>query len=200
MQAGINRWNGHIVTGAAAQAAWRLVASLSALGTVTVVALFLTGCGQSPLEDSAQLRAARSRLLLDREPADAVSVLDLRETIATGSTAEVALVGQIGGVPNPWTRGEASFILADPSLLGENSEHDHGTCGDNCPYCKKQKEDEAGGLALVRLVDAAGNVLPHDAQALLGIGEEQTVVVSGRAQLTEQGHLIVAARGIYVRR
>lgn len=159
------------------------------------LALGVLGCG-----GGSARRELASQYLLGQEPADAQSVLDLEE--ATAALGDVTLVGRIGGVPDPWTKGQAAFVIADPSLAAAD-EHEHGhACGEDCPYCKNKRAGQpaTSGLALVQVVDAEGRVLPVDARELFQLELDQTVVVRGRAERNTEGHLIVAARGLYVRR
>ncbi len=155
------------------------------------------GCGYGPATVDPRYAAHRARLLLQTEPAGAVTVLDACESLA--EAGEIVLVGQIGGVADPWTKGQASFVLADPSVTAPSGGHDHHDCGDNCPYCSK-KEGKTSGLALVQFVDEQGRVLPIGAQQLFNLDTLQTVVVRGRAERTELGDVVVSASGLYIRR
>lgn len=165
------------------------------LAVCAFLALGVVGCGGGTAR-----RELAAQYLLGQEPADAQSVLDLEE--ASSAPGDVTLVGRIGGVPDPWTKGQAAFVIADPALAA-GDEHGHGhACGDDCPYCKQKHAGQpaTSGLALIQVVDAEGRVLPVDARELFQLELDQTVVVQGRAARNAEGHLIVAARGIYVRR
>jgi len=48
-------------------------------------------------------------------------------------------------------------------------------------------------------VDEQGQRLPIDARKLLGVKENQLVVVRGRPKIDEFGGLVVSADGIYLR-
>jgi hypothetical protein len=153
--------------------------------------LLTTGCGRLETE----MTAARARFLLAEEPADAQGVLDLRETAATG---DVVVVGRVGGVSQPWSRGQAVFIISDPTVGGEDEGH---VCSDEgCPFCANKKQAENEAIAVVQFIDAQGRVLPLDARELFGLELQQTVVVRGRAKVDELGSLIVSANGLYIRR
>ena len=156
----------------------------------------LAGCGQQKVDQAVEVQ--RQKFLLSDEPEDAVPVQEASQI--TQLPAQVVLVGRIGGVDNPWTVGQAAFVLADPTLLSEQEEHSHaGHNPDDCPFCSKKK-NKMDGLALVEFSDERGQVLPIDAQHLFDLSSGQTVVVRGHAQRDEAGHLVVAAQGIYVRR
>lgn len=178
----------------------RLILSL-ALGLT-----LLAGCTQAKLDPkvAAELRA---KYLLKEEPADAAGVIELSEAIK--QPQDVVLIAQIGGVENPWTKGQASFIVTDPSLAALEEEkatdkegHKHGGPGHDpatCPFCSK-KHDPTKGLALVQVVDDAGKVLPVDARQAFDLALQQLVVVQGRAEQDAAGNLVVSAKGLFVRR
>lgn len=152
----------------------------------------LVGCAPS---GDAQLAAVRSQFVLSEEPAGALGVLELPESLPPNQ--EVVLVGQIGGVPDPWTRGQASFVVVDPIALVETGPHG-AKC--DCAFCKShQKSDPSTGRATVQFVHD-GQVLGIDARKLFDVEQDQMVVVRGRAARDSGGNLIVAANGIYVRR
>src|SRR5688500_1528406 len=88
----------------------------------------LIGCG--PAGVSPEVAQQRERYLLSEEPSGAVGVLDVRE--AESLPELVTLVGKIGGTTSPWSPGQASFVITDPSAAAEG----HDDCGDDCPFCK----------------------------------------------------------------
>ena len=45
-----------------------------------------------------------------------------------------------------------------------------------------------------------GQVIPTDARQLLGVEQDQIVVVRGQGQLDPKGNLAVIADGLYIRR
>ncbi len=172
-------------------------AALAVCGLVGLVTW--AGCGHQ--SGGERWASQRAKYLLPSEPADALGVLDLEESSL--SDHEITLVGTVGGVPNPWAEGQAAFVVTDPSLAAEESEDEHHhACGDNCPYCAKKKAAVAPttGMALIQVVDEQGQVVPIDARQLFNLAPSQTVVVRGRAERDQQGHLVISARGLYIRR
>lgn len=123
---------------------------------------------------------------------------------------EVAMVGQIGGLANPWEETQpefpfsthyAVFFLADPQAVAEHAEAGHVHApGEECAFCAAHAAENSELFAMVRLVDEAGKVLPVDSRELFDIKEGDTVVVKGSAQIVEGGMLVVKADGIYVRK
>jgi hypothetical protein len=170
------------------RAGWLMVCGLVCGGAL--------GCNQGPASDSPELLAQRARLLLASEPADAVGVLDAREQPGAGQ--QVRLVGRIGGMADPWTEGQAAFVMTDPSAAATG--HEAGACSDGCPFCA-DKQDATRALAVVQFVDPSGKVLPYDARQLFGLRPDDTVVVEGRIDHNDgQGPLLVSATGLYIRR
>jgi hypothetical protein len=167
------------------------------------------GCGHSADALGPEAMACREKFLLAEEPADVQGVLDARESLTalkSGSPGSadagypVAVVGQIGGVPDPWTKGQAAFMMIDPAAAASAGEHHHPDgCSEDCPFCSKN-EHGTEQLAMVQFVDETGRVLPHDARRLFDLAPGQTVVVHGRAHIDDLGYLVITASGLYVRR
>jgi hypothetical protein len=207
---------------------------LMLLGAVTITA----GCSKKGT-DEPNLSAERARLVLSEEPDSAVGVREIRAQLikteatevssdgeptpapASSSTAEVTLIGRIGGVEDPWDKGRAAFMITDIDLeenAGEGHDddahdahdhdaHDHDAHdhkghnhapGEHCPFCDRAKNDTEK-LAIVQFVSDDGEVLPHDARKLFGLTRNQTVVVRGKAILDEAGVLTVSADKIFVK-
>ncbi len=167
-------------------------------GLLLVVAS--VGCGDSPSGLDQSLALERAAYLLETEPTGVVGVLEVRDQI--DEQAEIAVIGRVGGVAQPWHNGKAAFIISDPSVEAVVDDHAHtGPCGDGCAFCARSKAETATlKLALVEVVDEQGQVVPHDARQLFGLESGQLVVVQGRARIDSLGHLILTAAGIYVRR
>jgi hypothetical protein len=166
------------------------------LSGLSLLAAAAGGCSSQPIEDS-QLAAHRSRLLLAEEPDGAVSVIDAKS--AAAANADIVILGRIAaGDMSPWDKGKAAFLVSDAAAAFDD--HGHGPCQDgNCLFCK-DKTSVTDTLAIVQCQDDRGEVLPIDARTLLGVEENQLVVVRGRGSVDELGNLIIAAAGIYIRR
>ncbi len=157
---------------------------------LTFIALFLAGCNTA-----ADVAEQRQKYLLNEEPAAVVSITDLVTPIP--DTMDVALVGKIGGVSEPWTKGRAEFVIVDPVVLMEEEQHGDGC---DCHFCQDEKGSTLLGRALVRFVDESGEVVAIDARRLFDVKESQMVVVRGKAKSDPLGNLTVAADGMYIRR
>jgi len=212
----------------------RLICLLTlVIGALLVVAL--TGCGQSSAGIDPELLAKhRARLTLAEEPDGAQVVPEVRNALlgisddhqdhdhadheegehgheATEATEpiEVVLVGQIGGLSNPWketqpdfpfARNQAAFFLADPQAIVENEESGHSHApGEECAFCEAHATDRSAMLAMVRFLDENGKVLQTDVRQLFDVKENDTVVVQGTARVIEGGMMVVDATGLYIR-
>ena len=113
---------------------------------------------------------------------------------------EIVVLGTIGGVADPWEKGRAAFMIADPSTASVEDEDAHVCTDESCPFCAKNKTPESEMLALVRFVDERGQVIAVDARELFGLRADDLVVVRGRARVDELGYLVVVADGLYIRR
>jgi hypothetical protein len=157
----------------------------------------------------------RSRLTISEEPKDAQQVLFVQKTMAAARTkanpAEtrvVTVVGQIGGMPNvwpdlhpnfPWYQGQASFFLVDKKIAAMFTEHakQHGGSTANCSFCQSLAAKNANAIAVVNLVDEQGEILRMDTRELLGLKENQTVVIHGKARLLGGSMLVIDADGVF---
>ena len=168
------------------------VALFALLGSLSLYC----GCSESSAAiDASDVSMDGSRFVLTQEPEGVMCVCDVRDTLP--SHKPIAILGRIGGLENPWTEGEASFVMSDPSLISL-AEDDH-ECGDNCPYCAKKQKEQMHSMAFVQFVDEEGHVVRTDARKLLGVSEDQMIIVHGMASLNRTGHIVVAAKGLYIR-
>jgi len=165
---------------------------------VLLAVTLLSGCKKSDASDKDGLSQHRSKLMLAEEPTGAKGVIDTRE--AMPREGELVIVGKVGGRANPWTPGQASFVLADASIALE-SDGKHKCDDAGCAFCSKStKQAEQQLVALVQFHGDDGKIVPIGAQELFDIGASDTVVVRGRAKVSDDGWLIVVADGLYVRR
>ena len=66
-----------------------------------------------------------------------------------------------------------------------------------CPFCKwKWKEEDS--LAIVQVVDAEGEVLPHAAGAIFDLSQGSKVTIRGEGSVDETGFLIVQLASLFV--
>ncbi len=165
---------------------------LLALGAVA-------GCGVSTATDEANVSPEGQRYLLADEPEGAVSIVEAKAALGLQDT--VVLIGRIAaGDQSPWHNGKAAFLLSDAAAFVDDSDHHH-ECHDhsNCKFCG-EKTSITDRLAIVQFVDDRGEVLSVDARKLLGVQENDLVVVQGRGEVDSLGNLTLNAAGIYVRR
>src|SRR5262245_1620216 len=161
------------------------------------------GCGSpgpdnrksSATDDGAksdpQAAAEAGKLLLNKEPAGAKGVRELRASAKTGD--EVLVVGRVGGRAKPFTPGRAQFLIVGLNLKPAME------C--DCPwdYCEAPKHDLEASRASVKFVDASGKPLAADAREAFGIKPLSTVVVKGKAVRDDAGNFTVVGTGLFVK-
>ncbi|MEO0532007.1 MAG: hypothetical protein AAF266_15750 [Planctomycetota bacterium] len=195
----------------------------------------LAGCAKGPAKpDPAVVEATRAKFVLEVEPGDRqLTPLDWREeqsgegpvdVLATVDPSEeadaaaepsnrVVLVGQVGGMPNPWgaetepdfpwKAGQATFFLVDPATADEFASHSEEAGDDHaadCPFCARDAASKANAVAVVSFPSEADPTTPVaiDARDLFGIKQGDMVVVRGEAELVGDV-LVVTADGIFRR-
>lgn len=159
-------------------------------GFVTLLCLAtVVGCARSSAEQTASSK--NNEYILPTEPTGALDVMDVRENAKDGES--VLVLGRIGGGVKPWIDGRAAFLLVDERLV---SSCDEEQCQDECAECAQEL---AAATTMVKFVDAQGKVLAVDARQLLGLKEQQTVVVRGTASRDKSGNVSIVANGIHIR-
>ncbi|MGE0378073.1 MAG: hypothetical protein AB7I48_06410 [Planctomycetaceae bacterium] len=166
------------------------------LGSLAVLAVAL-GCAKqsAPKARTAEHEpsAEGRKYLLGTEPEGAQDLIAARER--TENDQEVTVIGRIGGRVDPWIEGRAAFSLVDRSLAACTD-----IPGDNCPtpwdYCCVTDKLPAA-TALIKFVDADGQLIGTDARELLGLHELQTVVVQGKAQRDDAGNMTILASALF---
>jgi hypothetical protein len=152
-----------------------------------------SGCNRG----NAEVEALRNRLVLADEPSGATTIADSRDKI--DAEQDVVIVGKIGaGEFQPWAEGQAAFLMSEAPADNAHASspgHDPATC----PFCRRRAEKAASVTALVQFRDENGELLPIDARELLGVSQDQVVVVRGKGHVDKLGVLVVAATGIHVR-
>jgi hypothetical protein len=161
---------------------------------------FVTGCGgagdAATQATNASLAVDGSKYVLMEEPEEAVGIIEARESASDGDP--LVVVGRIGGTTSPWVEGRAAFTLLDASILlvAEGAECGEGEmCSGDC--CAAER---AHATMLVKITDPGGRVLAVDARRLLGLAENDMVVVRGKASKDNSGNVALIADGVFVRR
>lgn len=166
---------------------------------VLVASVLAVGCQQQ----DGRVAELRKQYVLAEEPAGASSIeatLTKAQEAQVEDVGDVVLVGRIGaGEFDPWAPGQASFLMSE-ALADSDHAATPGHDPANCPFCRRRAEKAASFTALVQFRDDQGEVRPIDARELLGVEQNQVVVVRGKAHVDKAGVLVVAADGIHVRR
>lgn len=131
--------------------------------------------------------------LLDEQPKDAAEVIAVRK--AAKDQGEVVVVGRIGGRPNPWIKGAASFSIVDRSLKPCNA-IEGDTCKTPWDYCCEADLPKA--TVLVMVVNGEGKIVKQDARELLGVKELDTLFIQGKAKRDKAGNVTILASKLFV--
>lgn len=150
-----------------------------------------TGCANSSSQPADN--SAATKFQLTSEPSGALEVLDAKDQAQDGKP--IVVVGRLGGGVNPWVDGRAAFLIVDTRILPSCDEG--GVCKADCPDCAKEM---MAASTMVKFVGEDGKVLPVDSRTLLGVKEQETVVIQGVAARDKSGNVSIAAHGIFVRR
>jgi hypothetical protein len=165
-----------------------MLAYRTTLACCLAVLPIAVGCG---VANTAQQESHQSEFVLNAEPGGALDVLDVRENAKDGQ--QVVVLGRIGGGIKPWFDGRAAFLVTDERVQGCEDGH----CGAECAACARELAEAS---TMVKFLDANQKVVTVDARELLGLKEQQVVVVRGTANRDASGNLSIAATGVYVRR
>ncbi len=184
---------------------------------VCLVVLFAASNGFVHAAETADVAAQRSRLQLANVPQEPASVLATIQQLKAKkspqgqpASQEVTVTGQIGGMPNPWNdshpdfpffAGQASFFLLDSKIATQFAHHaKHHGGSHNCAFCQRLAAKSAHTIAVVNFVDENGEILKIDSRELLGLEENQRVIIRGRAEMLGGTMLVIHADGVHVRR
>jgi hypothetical protein len=119
--------------------------------------------------------AVRRRLLLDEEPAGAVTLAAAKEKLST-TPQPIVVAGRIGGRgTDAFVKDKASFSLLE--IPADDHAKQPGHKPDDCPFCKRRAANSP--IAAVQFVGADGKEIPVDARALFGVADGQDVVIRG---------------------
>lgn len=168
-----------------------------------VTVALISGCGDAPAVQSrtaaSETQIDGARYMLAEEPDDAIGVIEARQSASDG--APLTVVGRIGGTSSPWVDGRAAFTMLDASLVLVAEGTDAGDAEDG-QFCTGDccASERAHATMLVKILGDNGRVLEVDSRDLLGIAENDMVVVSGKAKKDKNGNVTLVADAVFVRR
>lgn len=140
---------------------------------------------QTPAKFSAALRLAEA-------PPSALSVLDLRNSVADG--AEVVVTGRA----KDFVATRAVFTIADMSLKSCADKGDKMDCDTPWDYCCADPKALAAGTAAIEVREGT-EIASGTAQGWNGLDHLKQVVVHGKLRKDDKGNLAVVADGIFVK-
>jgi hypothetical protein len=187
-----------------------------ALGAVAAIAAASARFGLAA--GSVDVKSQRSRLMIGEEPKNAEQVLAVQKAMVADAAKpnapqkrDVVISGQIGGMPNlwpdqhpkfPWYEKQASLFLVDSKIAAQFAAHakSHGGNHHNCAFCQALAAKNAHAIAVVNFVDEKGDIIRVNSSELLGLKENQTITIRGKARLLGGSMLVVDADGVFTRR
>jgi hypothetical protein len=177
----------------------RRICRNAVLGTIAMVAGAIAVQPGPCLGLEIDPAAVRGQLLLQAEPADAVTPTAAKEKLGK-DPQPIVLAGRIGarGGMEPFLANKASFVLVE--IPTDDHAKKPGHDNDNCPFCKKRQANAP--MIAVQFVGADGKVIPVDARKLFGIQKGSEVVVRGQGVFDPKLAIPViqlTADGMYVR-
>ena len=148
---------------------------------------------------SIDVREVRENLLLEKEPAGAITPTAAKTAVAKGPK-QIVIAGRIAGSKgmDPFVKGKASFAMLQ---LPDDHASQPGHNADDCPFCKKRLAKAP--MVAVRFVGADNKELPIDARDLFGVKDGEVVVIRGVASFNAKLALPIIqlqADGIYIRK
>jgi hypothetical protein len=158
----------------------------------------IVGC--SPNSEEAEAAEFSNPLesihILDEKPSGALSVRAAREKLKPGDVANV--VGQIGGVDDPFLEGYAGFVLADTDVMFCDEMGDDDHCATPWDACCEDPDKLKVSRASVQFVNADGYPIKKSIKGYRGLeGLSEVVVVGTVAENSTADNLMIQATGIY---
>lgn len=170
----------------------RFVVAVVAVGAVVAA----TATATALQVDAA---AVRGRLVLDAEPAGAVTPTEAKAKLAK-DPQPIVIAGRVGARGmEPFLENKASFVLVE--IPADDHAKKAGHDDENCPFCKRRQANSP--MTAVQFVGADGKVIPIDARKLFGIQKGTDVVVRGQGVFDAKLAIPViqlTADGLYVRK
>lgn len=178
----------------------RRTASRVWLLLVLPVACLALGCyGQSI---PPEIMPIRERLLLEQEPQGAMTIEQARKQVADNPDVtmipDLKLIVKVGNRNfTNWSAGNQATFYVSEGFPGSdyNVGPDHDAS--SCPFCKwKWKIEDS--LAVVQVVNEAGDVLPHSAETIFDFAPGRMITIEGDGLVDEYGFLVVRLAGLFV--
>lgn len=135
----------------------------------------------APVLEAADPASVRQQLMLDAEPAGAVTPSAARQQLlqaAANQPQPLVLAGRLGARGmEPFLEGKASFVLVE--IPADDHAAKPGHDSDNCPFCKKKQANSP--MVAVQFLGPDAKVIAVDSRKLFGIAKGSDVVVKGTA-------------------
>jgi len=157
-------------------------------------AFLVTGCG---VQVSDEIQAMRKRWLAESPPAGEMPISEIRSKLADGDmevgSAVVVRARVNAGAVDPWTSGQAAFIITD--AIGHDGSEDPDHDPHECPFCRR---DVRNSMAVLRFVEGNGKVVSVDARQLFDISSGELLVAEGTVSQSDADGLTIDVNQMHV--
>jgi hypothetical protein len=168
------------------------------------LAVTLSACGPSTPENgddaagqSRQGDKAGSAFLMTEVPDNPPGLLAALES--AGPEDAFVFTGRVGGLAQPLSPDYAGFVVADEVVYFCDEGEDPDHCAMPWDACCEDPDKVAASRAFVQFVDGDGNLLASNLREVIGLAENDTVVVQGRlAPESTPGNRIILAEGLAI--
>ncbi len=149
--------------------------------------ILLSGCGT---QVSEEIQAMRQRWLTETAPAGEMPISQIRSKLADGDLEPGSVVvvrARINaGAIDPWTSGQAAFIITD--AIGHDGSEDPDHDPHECPFCRRDVRDS---MAVLRFVEGDGQAVSVDARQLFDISSGELLVAEGTVSQADTDGLTI---------
>lgn len=172
--------------------------------SITAVAslLTITSCGKKTEVTSSvtpSTESALTSIILDSEPADALSITEVRQSIEIGK--KITMAGTVMGRMEPFVDGRALVVLGDPTIITACNLRPDDHCSTPWDVCCDDHDAIKASTATIQVVDADGRPFKQGLKGAGGIKELSDLVITGSiAKGSSKDNLLVSATGIFVKK
>jgi hypothetical protein len=171
----------------------------------TCAALAIVSCKQkagsdakSETANTTPITTGVESIMLKSEPADALSIAEIRKSVEPGQT--ITLAGKVIGNRAPFVEGRAMVVLGDPAKLTSCDLRPEDACTTPWDVCCDDPGDIKNFTATIQVIDADGKLIKQGLKGINGIKELSQLIITGTiADGSNADNLLVNATGIYVK-
>ena len=169
--------------------------SVSCMVRYSLFCLIIQFCGCETVENP-QVHHYRQRYFLSEKPEGAISIEQARESIQENENVTLSVWIGARDIPQWWTRDKATMVVSE-GLPGSHYNSGDGHDPESCPFCRWKWKVE-NSAAFVEFRDIHDEIIPLDCKSMLGLEENDHVILKGKGHLNGEGFLEMVVEGVYV--